>query len=103
MDGGPGAGADGSYAPFPTDINSFFGGSFFSQLDVEGQENLMTMLPRVNTMNDHTLLAELDKLSTSTDEHALSETHSGFGEEQRDSSLVHFIRTMAQINDELNE
>jgi len=31
----------------PTDINSFFGGSFFSQLDSEEAEKLVMMLPQV--------------------------------------------------------
>ena len=51
--------SDGSYAPFPTDINSFFGGSFFSQVSAETREKLLDLLQRVSGLGDVALLAEL--------------------------------------------
>ena len=90
MDGG--TQADGSYAPFPTDIKSFFGGSFFSQLDIESYNELMELLPRVRSMNDDTLMAELDNISNEFCE--LDSECDLDGED----ALIDFVRTLAHLH-----
>ena len=84
MDAG-GQNSNGSYSPFPTDISSFFGGSFFSQVNAETRDKLLQFLPKVSGLDDDALLAEL---AANSDSH-LSDNDDGFG--QIDTATEHGV------------
>ena len=79
----------------PIDAKGFFGGNFWSQLDAENLSELDDFLPKVASMSDEDILAELAALSdvTSDDIHAQIQAD-GYDSTQ----FVNGVRLMAQYH-----
>ena len=118
--GAYGQGSEGSATPskqegssafgMPTDMKTFFGGAFFSQLDSDEVCDKLhkwdSFLPQVAEMDDEEVLAQFMKISGEAESDLLAEveaTTKEFASIDSRDKLVMAVRILAEIDNESDE